>query len=158
MRRFLLLSALFLLLATGAGHALAKAQYANCTGFCFAWTAWNGTIYGVAGNFEPTGAGMHFNTNTGTLERFMAVWGGPNGAGYKSNIHVGAEVDMPGNGLCGTRHNYEAAYWIVFSTNTSGGYDTSSCWDMPGGDADNPNSFQINPYVSNGGGMRHLAV
>ena len=56
MRRFLLLSALFLLLATGAGHALAKAQYANCPGFCFAWTAWNGTIYGVAGNFEPTGA------------------------------------------------------------------------------------------------------
>ncbi len=137
--------------ATPAVHAMPA--YADCGATCYSWTGWDGTVYGAYGYVGTSGLGVKFNLNDATFQRFLAVWGGKQGADVNSNIHVGEEIDQPSTGICNLSHNYKAAYFFISSTTTSGGVDQDYCWSMPSGDANQLMGLQINPYVSNGGGM-----
>lgn len=153
-----LLVLLSVLLVTGAAiattpKAYAMSTYVDCGATCYAWTGWNGTTYGGYGYVGTTGVGVPLYKSDATLQRFLAVWGGTEGADVNSNIHAGEEVDQPATGLCNLSGNSKAAYFFVYSTTTSGLPDQTFCWAMPNSDANHPMGIQINPYTSNGGGM-----
>jgi hypothetical protein len=155
MKRFSLFVSLIgvvilLLVEIPDAHAQPRRPASISCGFCASWEYWNGTTYGnyvtIFGGVSNPGLA---NTN-GVFDEFIAS--DASGDLAHSTVLIGLEkINRGGYGYC---TGGGGLFYFFVAFDSAGDEIDDICKAVPSADINGTVSFQISPYVSNGGGMQ----